>query len=194
MALRWSRAASGLLLAATLLGVVRAQGSGSHDHTGQTPNLAVLGVIETREPDSVESRALAAISYPWRERLPGWEVRFLPQRPGLRGLTLPSEKRIEIYVRDTDTPESLARVVAHEMGHAADLQLNDSRDRDRWRRARGAGAEVPWWPDDSASDFATLGGDFAEAFAVWQTGAQSRSTVAGQPAPDQLAVLVALVS
>ena len=208
MALRRLGAASGFLLTVALLGVVRAQGSGSRDHTGQTPHVAVLGAVESREPSTglpvavafaaddgeLVAGTLDHISYPWPERLPQWELAFLPRQEDLRGLTLPAQKRIEIYVRDTDTAETLARVVAHELGHAVDVQWNDSRDRDRWRVARGVGPAVPWWPGDSERDFATLAGDFAEAFAMWQTGAASRSTVGGPLTPEQLVVLAALAS
>ena len=270
MALRWSTAAGRLLVAAALLGVGCAQGSGSHAHTGQMPLVAVLGTGETRsvpvaapaatttttgpapaatttaatttaapapattttlapattlatattvvaheaapapddapapedvpepapdhEGNDLAARTLARISYPWRTRLPGWEIVFLDARPALRGVTFPAPKRIEIYVRRDDTADSLARVVAHELGHAADVTLNDALDRSRWRAARAVGPTVPWWPNTAATDFATMGGDFAEAFAVWQTGVASMSTVAGPPTDDQLALLAALVS
>lgn len=234
------------MLSVVLLGVVRAQGSGSRDHTGQRhPSdgevaVEVLGAVELRElplgtttvvttarpsaiahdatttavptdgpaagapapapaPGATPDRALAdatvaRISYPWEDQLRGWVVAFLPARDGLRGLTSPDARRIEIYVRATDTPESLARVLAHELGHAVDVTRNDARDRQAWRAARGAAASVPWWPNDAAADFATLAGDFAEAFAVWQTGAVSESTVAGPVTGDQLALLASLAS
>jgi hypothetical protein len=146
------------------------------------------------DDSDLAARTLARISYPWRTRLPGWEIVFLEARPALRGITLPATKRIEIYVRTSDTAESLARVVAHELGHAADVTLNDALDRSRWRAARGVGPLVPWWPDAAAADFATLGGDFAEAFAAWQTGVASLSAVAGAPTDDQLSLLASLVS
>jgi hypothetical protein len=108
-------------------------------------------------------------------------------------MTFPQQRLIEIYVRDTDTPSGLARVVAHEIGHAIDVQHNDAAKRARWRAARGAAPTVPWWPSEAADDFATLAGDFAEAFAVWQLGVESRSTLGETPTPDQLAVLASLV-
>ena len=244
------------MLSVVLLGVVRAQGSGSRDHTEQphspddTVAVSVLGAVEHRElplgtttvvtaplraaveavptttadtssttvpvdepspaaagvpavdtpvPGVTSARALAdatvaRISYPWEEQLRGWVVAFLPAREGLRGLTLPDSRRIEIYVRDADTPETLARVLAHELGHAVDVTRNDARDRQAWRTARGAAASVPWWPNDSAADFATLAGDFAEAFATWQTGAASESTAAGPLTDEQLALLASLAS
>lgn len=169
--------------------------------TAPNPGLAVASAepapapaepIAEPEPDDLATATLARISYPWRQTLPGWDIAFLPGKAGLRGLTLPSSRRIEIYVRSSDTPATLARVVAHELGHAVDVTLNNAADRARWRAARGVDDTVPWWPEPSVTDFATLAGDFAEAFAVWQTGVTSQSTVAGQPTAAQLALLASL--
>ena len=44
------------------------------------------------------------------------------------------------------------------------------------------------------SDFDTLAGDFAEAFATWLTGSVSQSRVAPQPGPAELALLAELAS
>lgn len=147
-----------------------------------SPAVTTFGGVDARE------RALALITYPWEARLPGWTIVFGSSRAGLRGLTFPDSKRIEIYVRSTDTPESLARVLAHELGHAVDLQLNDVADRQRWMQARGIeGAR--WWPDPSTADFDTGAGDFAEAFAVWQAGVATQSRLAGPPTSAQLELL-----
>jgi hypothetical protein len=135
---------------------------------------------------------MARIEFPWRRTLPGWSIAFLPSRPGLRGLTRVDDRRIEIYVREGDSAASLARVVAHELGHAIDVELNSPADRDRWRTVRGAGPTVSWWPGNSVSDFDTLAGDFAEAFATMLTGSVSLSHVAPAPQPAELAVLAEL--
>ena len=102
-------------------------------------------------------------------------------REGLRALTYPHEQRIEVFVRRDDTTESLHRVLAHEFGHVIDVELNSS------GRSRSMGSSTTtrrvgrWWPGESAPDFATGAGDFAEAFAVLETGVRSQSSVAGQP-------------
>ena len=161
------------------------------DPTASTvPPIAMSSVDEL----SMGDQALLRISYPWRERFPEWTVTFRGPRTGLRALTYPSDKHIDIFVRSSDTVESLHRVFAHELGHVIDVELNSQDDRDRWRAQRDTAESVPWWPSEAAPDFATGAGDFAEAFAVWETGIVTRSTVAGQPTADDLAVLAELSS
>ena len=144
------------------------------------------------DPRGVE--AMALIAFPWQRTLPGWSIAFLPARAGLRGLAKADDRRIEIYVRDSDSAQSLARVVAHELGHAVDVELNSPSDRERWRAARGVAPAVSWWPGNAVSDFDTLAGDFAEAFSTLLTGSVSLSRVAPAPGPAALAVLVELVT
>jgi hypothetical protein len=150
-------------------------------------DLSVVG-----DPRGAETMAL--IAYPWRRTLPGWSIAFLSARAGLRGLTRVDERRIEIYRRDGDSASSLARVVAHELGHAVDVELNSPSDRERWRTVRGVAPSVSWWPGNAVSDFDTLAGDFAEAFATMLTGSVSMSRVAPPPGPAELAVLAELAT
>jgi len=142
----------------------------------------------------MRDRTIALIDYPWQARLAGWRIEFSSSRSGLRGLTYPDTKLIEIYVRPTDSPESLARVLAHELGHAVDVELNSSADRQRWRDARGIGPATQWWPDPSTSDFNTGAGDFAEVFAVWLTGVASLSRVGTPVTADHLALVAQLAA
>ncbi len=141
----------------------------------------------------VGAAALALLPVDPAVRLPDWELAFLPGRDGVRALTFPRDRRIEVYVRAGDTPEALVRVLAHELGHAVDVADNDAADRARWRAARGAGPEVPWWPDGTTYDFDTLAGDFAEAYATWLVGSESVSRVGGPFTAEQLALVAELV-
>jgi hypothetical protein len=136
--------------------------------------------------------ALARLSYPWRQRLTGWSIVFLPGRPGLLGGTWTYEQRIEVYVRDSQTPEEVAFTLAHEMGHAVDVTLMSEQMRQQWKDARGIDHSVPWWVDSGATDFSSGSGDWAEAFAVWQVGGQSHTRVAPQPGAAELALLARL--
>lgn len=145
--------------------------------------------VTTTIATSLGEQALARVQYPWRERFPEWTVDFSASREGIRALTYPAEKRIEVFVRPSDTAATLHRVFAHELGHLVDVERNDDADRARWFEARGIAQRTPWWPSASSPDFDTGAGDFAEAFAVWETGVSSRSTVAGQPNADDLELL-----
>lgn len=137
---------------------------------------------------------LVALSYPWSERLRGWVIMFLPERAGLRRLTLAAPRRIEIYVRSGDAAWDIGRVLAHEIGHAVDLVHNDFEDRERWRSEREIALGTPWWPESNQSDFATGAGDFAECFASWQVSSASLSTVGSQCSETDLLLVAELSS
>ncbi len=104
------------------------------------------------------------------------------------------QKRIEVYVRVEQSDRLLAHVIAHEIGHAVDVTLNDGPERRLWQDARNI-ASSPWWPGDGATDFRTGAGDFAESFAAWQVGTEDfRSELGGPPNAEQLNLLIALSS
>ncbi len=170
------------LIAAPRLAVPGAAGSET-----AIPEQALLN-----DPESRGQAALALISYPWQELLPEWTIEFLPETRGLYGLTLVSDKHIEVYVRDNQDLGLLAHVIAHELGHAVDVTMNNGSDRRRWEDSRGIDSE-PWWPGNGDTDFSTGAGDFAEAFAAWQVGDHSfRSTLGNPPTIEQEALLAEL--
>jgi hypothetical protein len=136
--------------------------------------------------------ALTRISYPWRDRLPGWTVEFLPGRPGLLGGTWTYEQRIEVYVRDGQSVDDVAFTLAHELGHAVDVGMLSEADRQRWVSSRRIDPSVPWWVESGATDFSSGSGDWAEAFAVWQVGGVSHSRVASAPSSADLALVAQL--
>jgi hypothetical protein len=149
--------------------------------------LASLAAIQT------SSRALGLLRFDWRALLPGWQIRFLPGRSGIRGATFPDSKVIEIYVRSSDGPDDLAHVVAHELGHALDVTRLDDAKRQVWRATRGIAPGVPWFPSGSgAPDYSTAAGDWAESFAHWQVGAGWYSKLGKPPTPAQTAVMAQL--
>lgn len=171
--------------------------------SSQTATRAETDAVTTTQPSepSIPStpaevqgfEALEQIDFPWRDRLSGWTIEFHPERSGYFGLTNVTDKRIDIYVREGQSPELLTHVIAHELGHAFDVTYNDADDRDRWKAARQI-EDASWWPDNAASDFATGAGDFAESFAYWQTGGtEFRSAIQNEPTPEQLAVLTDIV-
>ncbi|NNK91210.1 MAG: hypothetical protein HKO87_02155 [Acidimicrobiia bacterium] len=158
---------------------------------GRAPPIALA---TPPSPVDVGTEALGLVRYDWQSRFGDWEIAFEGAREGLRALTYPRDRRIEVFVRPDDSAASIHRVLAHELGHLVDVEINTNADRDRWRRQRRIGDAVSWWPSESEPDFATGAGDFAEAFAVWETGVTSHSTVAGQPSAADLALLHELVT
>jgi hypothetical protein len=119
---------------------------------------------------------------------------FSPGREGILGLTYVEEEIIEIFVRDDQSMEMIAHVIAHEMGHAVDVTHLDGDSRRRWQDARGVG-QAPWWPDSGATDFETGAGDFAESFAAWQVGSiEFRGELADPPDTNQLGLLAELAN
>ena len=161
----------------------------------RAPTTTVAPVLAQPAPVqlSLQEQMLAQVSFDWRAEFPDWVVVFGGERAGVRGLTYPGEKRIEIFIRSDDTVDLLHRVFAHELGHVVDVERNSNADRQRWREQRGIGDNVDWWPSSESPDFATGAGDFAEAFAVLETGVATRSTVAPQPTAADLALLRELV-
>jgi len=164
--------------------------------TSDVPSTTIDVVIPDVEPTTSTERrvplgqqALDRVAFDWRSRFPDWSVEFRSAREGIRALTYPAERRIEVFVRASDTASTLHRVFAHELGHLIDVELNSDEDRALWFSTRDIEQSTPWWPSASAPDFDTGAGDFAEAFAVWETGVSSRSTVGGQPDADDLELL-----
>lgn len=136
--------------------------------------------------------AIGAITYPWREELLGWEIEFVTGVGPIAGYTWSREQRIEVFVRPGATSADLARIFAHELGHAVDVSKNTGDERRAWLAIREV-ESAPWWPVDGAADFATGAGDFAEAFAVWQVGdSDYRGELAPPPTAEQLELLEAL--
>ncbi len=172
---------------ATGNGVASPNGDGAANESDEDVEHADLP-----DHERVGRDALAGISYPWQELLDGWTIEFQTSTDGLFGLTLVPERRIEIYVRPDQSPAMVRHVIAHELGHAVDVTLNDGPDRRRWEEARGL-SSAPWWPDSGAADFRTGAGDFAESFAAWQVGPSGfRSELAPPPDGAQIQLLAEL--
>ncbi len=140
--------------------------------TAELRNLDVpaltLPLPEIRKPQSRSKSVLGLIRYPWQQL--GYEVVFLSSRPGFRAMTISDKRRIEIYVRSADAPIDTAYDLAHELGHAFDLEYNDAARRTRWCEMRGIAPDTPWFGCNRCPDYSTPAGDFAETFALLLLG------------------------
>ncbi len=127
--------------------------------------------------------ALAQLPYDWESLLPQWRLEFIEGNDRVAGYTWSQEQRIEVFVRSDATSNDVARILAHELGHAVDLTHNTAEERQAWLDQRGADDATPWWPSSGAADFETGAGDFAECFTVWLIGDDDYRSVVG-PAPS----------
>lgn len=152
-----------------------------------------LELLDDAGARDVAARALSLIRYDWSGGLPGWQIRFLQGRTGYRGLTYPAQRVIEVFVRPSDSAESIAHVTAHEIAHAIDVDRFGAGERSAWSAARGHGPSTPWFVHSGLSDFASGAGDFAESFAWWQTtGSQWSGHLGPPPSPTQIGLMALL--
>lgn len=155
-------------------------------------------VVESESIESTEAslalgaQAEALLPFDWEAVLPNWEINYRGHNTQFRGLTYPYDRTIEIFVRESDTPERLVSIVAHELGHALDVEYLTAEQRESWLEIRNID-DSPWWADAYASDFQSGAGDFAEAFAVWAVNDESSSEIAGQPSRAQIEHLVTML-
>lgn len=147
----------------------------SRSNSQATDQTAQLVVTTPRPTDAElgpqaarERAALELLRFPWQEL--GYKVVFMGSRPGYRGMTISATRRIEIYVRPSDTPRRLAYTLAHEFGHVIDLTHNTIESRSRWMEKRGIDPKTPWFGCNACSDYGTPAGDFAESFASMLVG------------------------
>ncbi len=151
--------------------------------------------FETDRAFTIGDEALTLITYDWQRRLPEWRIDFVEGDTRIAGYTWSHERRIEVFIRGDATPAGVARILAHELGHAVDVTYNSSDERLTWLEQRNAEPDTPWWPSSGAADFETGAGDFAESFAVWLIGPDDyRSRVAPAPTQTDLALLERLAT
>ncbi len=142
-------------------------------------------------PPPIGAAALAQITYPWQQL--GYQIVFLGPRPDLMGQTIFDAHRIEIYLRTGESQQMVAHVIAHEIGHAADVAYNTPERRQQWLNLRGASKSQPWFGCDSCDDFSSPAGDYAETFSFWQIGPNADFSHLGPPpSQDQLKQLIPL--
>jgi hypothetical protein len=164
-------------------------------HPVPVPAAAEAVVVADRSSgwqERMGAAALARLDYPW-QRL-GFRVEFLPGRSGYLGMTFPERRVIEMYVRDSESVDELARNTGHELGHALDWVQNTAASRGLYQEIRGIDPGRGWFACRGCTDLSTPAGDFAETFSYWlMAGAfPDRSLLAAAPDPVQLARLAPL--
>ena len=149
----------------------------------------VVAAVES--PAARGARVLASLGYDWQPL--GYRIRFLPARDGLLGLTNPSRRLVEVYVKDSESDLVLAHTIAHELGHVVDAVHGTADRRASYLRLRGLDPGAAWFGCARCTDYATPAGDWAEVFAAWLAGpGDFRSELAGAPSNAQLQQLAPL--
>ncbi len=157
------------------------------------PRRTLRSSFTTPTAAAVAGDALRMIRYPWQRLLPEWSMRFLAQQPGYLGRTIWPDRIIEIYVRPGQHVRHVAFAVAHELGHAIDLEHLDPASRAQWRLERQLHNRLDWFGASDADDFATPAGDWAECFAAWQLGStEFKSLLGDAPTAEHCALLARL--
>jgi hypothetical protein len=146
-------------------------------------------------PEAVGALALAKIAAHVDPAKLGVSVVFSGTHPSYLGLFQSASRTVNVYVRPGQTVESVAWVLAHELGHAIDVFTFAQDDRNAWAAARGFDPAM-WWPGVGATNDQSSGaGDFAESFALFAAGSglTFRSNLGPSPSWEQLAVIPSLI-
>ena len=172
-------ALAGLLATATIgvtgaLATPRSEG-GQAGSNPATPTVDIGSGIQVRNTATavgvaregeIGRAALALLQIDWAGLYPGWTIAFLPARSSYLGMTLVSQRRVEIYVRTDRSVTATAHDIAHELGHVTDVMYNDDASRARFLGFRGLATATPWWTCSACRDLQVPAGDFAETFAL----------------------------
>lgn len=130
--------------------------------------------------EKVGQQALSQIRWDWKSLLGNWDLNFHPARSGYLGMADSIAGRIDIWIRDDQTPSKVAGVIAHELAHRVDFLFLTPMQRAEWRRIRGIPQETPWSlmvpvamasTDSPPTDDDIVAGDFAECVARTLQGA-----------------------
>lgn len=151
-------------------------------------------VHATTAAATIEQRGAAALALvPFPVERTGYELIFEDHRDGYLGLTSTVDKTITIYIRSSQSTREIAKVIAHEVGHAVDVEFTTEAERLLYRQVRGIDGRS-WYPDCSGcTDYDSPAGDFAETFAAAMVGDVSfLSTVADEPTALQLQALASI--
>lgn len=160
--------------------------------TAAPRHVAHAAALPSGTPEERGQQALALINYPWQAL--GYTISFEPGRQTYLGLTDQGTRIIHIYVRDSESLDTLARTIGHEMGHALDFGLTTDAERQQYIAIRGINSTLDtWYSCDACTDYSTAAGDWAETFQYWLLGpGQFWSQMGPAPTADQLAQLSAI--
>jgi len=176
-------AAAGLLVGLTAIGTLVLIGVRPDQVPAEVQGIQQV-LPTTGFAAEIGQSAEASVDYDFRAVLPDWQIIYADDHPDFLGVTRSDDKSIVIHVEPGATPDLIAAVLMHEVGHAIDLERMNDVQRSQWIALRDMPAT--WWPGNGLSDFAVGAGDFAEAVSAITTGSPS-SSVYGDFTDEQLA-------
>lgn len=162
-------------------------------HVTAPPTTTAPRAVASSQGATLQERgeaALALINYPW-ERL-GYRIDFQGGVAGVLGETNSTTHVITIFIRSGQSSLTIARTIAHEMGHALDFSLTTVSEARQYLAIRNLPyAVTDWYPTcDGCTDFGSPAGDFAETFAYYLLGpGDFRSLIGPEPTAEQLSQL-----
>jgi len=155
------------------------------------PAASAVGSAAAQPVLSARAQAIEdAIDWNFRAALPTWSVEHGDAHPTWRGVTNTVERTVTLFDRPETSIEEAASVLAHELGHAVDIDVLDDNSRRAWLALRGI--DTGWWAGEAQADFDVGAGDFAEAVATYLVDSPTRSPHGAYTA-EQLAFVTDLI-
>lgn len=130
------------------------------------------------------------IGWDFRAALSTWRIEHDGAHPTWRGVTNTVERTVTLFDRPETSVDEAASVLAHELGHAVDIDVLDDDSRRGWLALRGI--DTGWWAGEAQADFDVGAGDFAEAVAAYLVDSPTRSPH-GAYTDEQLAFVAELI-
>jgi len=131
-------------------------------------------------------RALDIIDWDWCQSLPNWEIKFHSGREGKLGKYDSKVHVIDIWVRTSQSPESVSSVIAHELAHAFDREHLNGSMHAEWLSVRKLPPNTAWNPPKrSIDDYGSGAGDFAECVSWTLQGPVNEFRSRLGPPPDE---------
>lgn len=110
-------------------------------------SLTLWGDLDSQMARSktVGDQAVSLIPEEWRVLLQDWELIFVPRVKNILARMWCKEKRIFVFVRQTQSPKDVAFVLAHEIGHVLSHNKMKEERRKEWVKMRDLRLPTMQW-------------------------------------------------
>ena len=145
----------------------------------------ITGQSATEEDTSIEALSMKEIKWDWQSISSGWIFIFRDEMPGFLATIRPKINIIDIFIRQEHTPQFLAAVISHELGHVFDTSYMTWEKRSQWYAIRNIPLNTVWYAESFQSDYYFGQGDFAECFTWTMQGSAAGFSSRLGPPPTQ---------